>query len=164
MLQGNIKNILTSILGFISKIFWKPTLSKGSEDVEQGKPSPLLSGVWNHTTTLDNTKSRYSSKKYQNSCPQKNTFIRIFEKKSASCLAVPALCNPTRLLCPWDSSGDTGVGSHSLLQGTFPTQDQNHITCRQILYCLSHQGSPIRIFIRTLLIITPNQKRPRCSH
>ena len=39
MLQGNIKNILTSILGFISKIFCKPTLSKVSEDVEQGKPS-----------------------------------------------------------------------------------------------------------------------------
>ena len=30
---------------------------------------------------------------------------------------------PTRLLCPRDSSGkNTGVGSHSLLQGIFPTQ------------------------------------------
>ena len=36
----------------------------------------------------------------------------------------PAFCNPvdcTRLLCPWDSPGkNTGVGSHSLLQGIFP--------------------------------------------
>ena len=32
---------------------------------------------------------------------------------------------PARLLCPWDSPGkNTGVGSHSLLQGIFPTQDR----------------------------------------
>ena len=31
-----------------------------------------------------------------------------------------------RLLCPWGSPGkDTGVGSHSLLQGIFPTQGSN---------------------------------------
>ena len=30
---------------------------------------------------------------------------------------------PARLLCPWDSPGrNTGVSSHSLLQGIFPTQ------------------------------------------
>ena len=29
----------------------------------------------------------------------------------------------TRLLCPWNSPGkNTGVGSHFLLQGTFPTE------------------------------------------
>ena len=48
-----------------------------------------------------------------------------------------------RSLCPWTSPGqNTGVGSHSLLQGIFPTQGWNpglpH--CRQILYPLSHQG------------------------
>ena len=48
---------------------------------------------------------------------------------------------PTRLLRPWDSPGkNTGVGSHSLLQGIFPTQGLNAglLHCRQILYCLSH--------------------------
>ena len=45
----------------------------------------------------------------------------------------------------WDSPGQkTEVGSLSLLQGIFPPQGSNpglpH--CRQILYCLSHQGSP----------------------
>ena len=52
---------------------------------------------------------------------------------------------PARLLCPWDSSGkNTGVGSHSLLQGIFPTQGSNPglLDCRQILYHLSHQGGP----------------------
>ena len=52
---------------------------------------------------------------------------------------------PHGLYSPWNSSGQTtGVGSHSLLQGIFPTQGSNpglpH--CRQILYQLSHQGSP----------------------
>ena len=60
------------------------------------------------------------------------------------------LCNfmtePARLLCPWDFPGkNTGVVCHSLLQGIFPTQGLNpglpH--CRQILYQLSHQGSPV---------------------
>ena len=47
---------------------------------------------------------------------------------------------------PWNSPGqNTGVGSLSVLQGIFPTQGSKagipH--CRQILYQLSHQGSPI---------------------
>ena len=49
-----------------------------------------------------------------------------------------------RLLCPWNSSGkNTGVGSHSLLQGIFLTQGSNLVLlhCRQILYYLSHQGN-----------------------
>ena len=39
---------------------------------------------------------------------------------------------------------NTGVGSHSLLQGVFPTQGSNPslLRCRWILYQLSHQGSP----------------------
>ena len=45
----------------------------------------------------------------------------------------------------WDSPGrNTGVGCHAFLQGIFPTQELNPglLHCRQILYCLSHQGSP----------------------
>ena len=41
---------------------------------------------------------------------------------------------------------NTGVGSHSLLQGIFQTQGSNPgslLHCRQILYHLSHQGSPV---------------------
>ena len=54
---------------------------------------------------------------------------------------------PARLLCPWNSPNkNTGVGSHSLFQGIFPTQGWNPglLYWRQILYCLSHQGSPLR--------------------
>ena len=42
---------------------------------------------------------------------------------------------------------NTAVGSHFLLQGIFPTQGSNPglLHCRQILYYLSHQRSPINI-------------------
>ena len=52
---------------------------------------------------------------------------------------------PHGLYSPWDSPGEnTGVGSLSLLQGIFPTQGSNpgHPHCRQILYQLSHKGTP----------------------
>ena len=56
-----------------------------------------------------------------------------------------ARLRPRGLYSPWDSPGQkTGAGSLSLLQGIFPTQGSNpglpH--CRQILYQLSHKGSP----------------------
>ena len=48
---------------------------------------------------------------------------------------------------PFEPQGqpkNNGVGSLSILQGIFPAQELNlglpH--CRQILYCLSHKGSP----------------------
>ena len=52
---------------------------------------------------------------------------------------------PHGLYSPWNSPGqNTGVGSLSLLQGIFPTQELNPglSHCRQILYQLSHKGSP----------------------
>ena len=55
------------------------------------------------------------------------------------------LTSPPRLLCLQNSPGhNTGVGSHSLLQGIFPTQGVNPglLHCRQILYHLGHQGHP----------------------
>ena len=57
-------------------------------------------------------------------------------------------CPPLRphgLHSPWNSPGqNTGVGSLSLLQGIFPTQgsSQGLLHCRQILYQLSHKGTP----------------------
>ena len=63
---------------------------------------------------------------------------------------------PTRLLCPWNSSGkNTEVGSHSLLEGIFLTQGSNLalLHFRRILHCLSHQERPVehrtRVIMRT---------------
>ena len=52
----------------------------------------------------------------------------------------PTLCDPHGLYSPWNSPGqDTGVGSLSLLQQIFPTQELNSslLHCRWILYQLS---------------------------
>ena len=45
---------------------------------------------------------------------------------------------------PWNSHQNTRVGSLSLLQGSFPTKGSNPglLHRRQILYQLSHKGSP----------------------
>ena len=45
---------------------------------------------------------------------------------------------------PQGKPKNTGVGSLSLLQGIFPTQESNRglLHCRRILYQLSYQGSP----------------------
>ena len=54
---------------------------------------------------------------------------------------------PPRLFCPWNSPGkNTGVDSHSLLQGVFLTQRSNPglLHCRQILYHLSHHSSILK--------------------
>ena len=66
----------------------------------------------------------------------------------------------TRLLCPWNSLGkNTVVGCHFLLHRIFLTQGLNpglpH--CRQTLYRLSNQGSPLAgsLFILTTLTQFP---------
>ena len=61
---------------------------------------------------------------------------------------------PTRLLCAWDSPDkNSGMDSHSLLQGLFPTQGSNPglLNCRKILYHQRNQGSP-GVYSRKLII------------
>ena len=72
-------------------------------------------------------------------------------KVTQSC---PTLCDPVDYTC--NSSGqNTGVGSFSLHQGIFLTQEssQGLLHCRQILYQLSYQGSP-EVFVCLLVILS----------
>ena len=58
------------------------------------------------------------------------------------------------MVCPQNSPGkNTGVGSHSLLQGIFLTQGLNQILLhyRQIFYHLSYKGSPQKTLFKILL-------------
>ena len=57
----------------------------------------------------------------------------------------------SRLLCPWISPGkNSGVGTHSFLQGIFPVQGLKPF--RKVLYGLSHQRSHINWnFLLTIL-------------
>ena len=80
---------------------------------------------------------------YYKTCLKANLNIQSTEIHSQKKKKIPE--STARLLCPWNSPGkNTGLGCHSLLQGIFPTQGLNLglLHCRQILYHLSHQGSP----------------------
>ena len=57
--------------------------------------------------------------------------------------AIPWAVQPILYWIQYSGQNTVG-GSHSLLQGIFPTQGSNPglLHCRQILYQLSHQGSP----------------------
>ena len=76
---------------------------------------------------------------------------------------------PHGLYSPWNSPGqNTGVVNLSLLQGIFPSQRLNPglSHCRQILYQLSHKGSP-RIPERVAYPVSRGSSRTRnmnCGH
>ena len=68
--------------------------------------------------------------------------------QSCPTLCDPMDCNPPGSSVHGDSPGkNTGVFFNAFLQGNFPTQGSNpglpH--CRQNLYCLSHQGSKVKV-------------------
>ena len=72
-------------------------------------------------------------------------FYTWYWSESESCSVVSYSLRAHGLYSPWNSPGqNAGVGTLSLCQGIFPTQGSNpglpH--CRQILYQLSHKGSP----------------------
>ena len=81
-------------------------------------------------------------------------------KVAQSC---PTLCDPMDCTVHGLFLGqNTGVGSLSLLQGIFPTQGSNpglpH--CRQILYQLTHKGSP-KILEWVAYLFSSGSSRPR---
>ena len=77
----------------------------------------------------------------------------------------------TRLLCLWNSPGkNPGVACHFLLQEIFLTQGLNPgiLHCRQILYHLSHQGSPYEweykyIFSMCTVVIKKKKENNSCQ-
>ena len=87
----------------------------------------------------------------------------------------PALCDPVDCCLPssfypWNSPGkNTGVGSHSLLQGLFPVQGSNLILscCRQILYHLRHLRKPniyITIYLFSLSDLVHSVQQKLIQH
>ena len=69
----------------------------------------------------------------------------LFKSESESYSVMSDSLQPHGLYSPWNFPGhNTGVGSLSLLQGFFLTQESNWglVRCRQSLYQLSYQGSP----------------------
>ena len=87
-------------------------------------------------------------KSFYNHCKSSALNTRQWWILSQWIVKVPQLCltlRPHGLYCPWNSSGqNTRVGSLSLLQGIFPTQQliPGLPHCRWILYQLIHKGNP----------------------
>ena len=82
-----------------------------------------------------------------NSRESQDTFSTDFNITGCAvlCSVMSDSLRPHGWYSPWNSPGqNTGVGSFSLLQGIFPSQGSNPVLpyCRQILYQLSHKGSP----------------------
>ena len=103
-------------------------------------------------------------------CCHINIFVvNVLSHSVVSDFLRPSGLKTARLLCPWGSPGkDTGRDCYALLQGIFPTQGSNiglpHF--RHILYCLSHQGSPLsRIFplYSSVSLVAQTVKNPPCS-
>ena len=59
-----------------------------------------------------------------------NACLHAKSLQSCPTLCDPMDSSPPRLLCPQDSPDkNTGVGCHFLLQGIFPTQGSNQVSC-----------------------------------
>ena len=80
-------------------------------------------------------------------CTTRKKYIYQYTNKvSESCSVVSDSLRLHGLYSPWNSPGqNTDVGNLSLLQGIFLNQEPNWglLPCRQILYQLSYQGSPL---------------------
>ena len=105
-------------------------------------PHTLLSIYYVLGTILDNGSTRVNKKQ---SMPLGTLLSSQVQSESESHSVIFNSFWPHGLYSPWNSTGqNTGVGSLSCLQGIFPTKRLNPGLpyCRQILYQLSHQGSP----------------------
>ena len=85
-----------------------------------------------------------------------HTYLHTHDHSVISDSLQPYELLPDRLFSPWNSPGkNPGVGSHSLLQWIFLTQGLNPslLHCSQILYHLSHHGSPIYIHMLAYILL-----------
>ena len=114
---------------------WGRAESDTTEATQQQQQQPR-----NHLNKIKGTRGAQQIKR-----PIIRDEIEKKESESHSFIVSDCL-RPHGLYSPWDSPGqNTGVGSHLLLQGIFPTKGSNRglPRCWQILYCrLNHQGSP----------------------
>ena len=92
-------------------------------------------------------------------------FYHPLESESRS--VVSYSLKPHGLYCPWKSpSQNTGVGSLSLLQGIFPTQELNLglLYCWWILYQLELPGKPSIVYCATASVSIHLYRLLGCFH
>ena len=119
-----------------------------SQKYWRGLPCPPLWDLPNPWIEIESLMSpswagRFSSTRATWEAPQ--VLLCVLSHSLNLTLCDPMDCSSPGFSVHGDSQGkNTGVGCHALLQGIFPTQGSNLslLHCRQILYCLSHQGCP----------------------
>ena len=80
----------------------------------------------------------------------------------------PTLCSSMdcRFLCPWHIPGkNPGVDCHFFLQGIFPTQGSNSVSCidRQFLYHCSTWEAPRKCMLSQYLLLSLCWRKPSMS-
>ena len=102
----------------------------------------------------------------------KNKFFFYFLPQGIMCVCYVqiclALCSPMdcRFLCSCDFPGkNPGVDCHFLLQGIFPTQGSNPVSCmdRQFLYHCSTWEAPRKCMLSQYLLPSLCWRKPRMS-
>ena len=151
------------------EVFWCALLSSSSIPIELEQSFPTRAGRYK----MDSVNERGNKNKRPDlikTLKQTEWYAHESESVRNSVVSVSLQHNepqPTRLLRPWKSPDkNTGVGCHSLIQRICLTQGSNlglrH--CRQILYCLSHQGSP-EVFLDKLdFALVEFKDHAYCTH
>ena len=122
--------------GYLARAQKCKTFPLGTEDPKTGSGFPGGSVVKN----LLAMQETWVQSLGQEDTPEKEMVIH----SSILAWKIPCTEEPSRLKSMEFSGKNTGMGNHSLLRGIFLTQGSNPglLHCRQILYHLSHQGSP----------------------
>ena len=137
---------------------WQPTpVFLPRESQGQGSLVAAIYGVAQSRTWAKrfSSSSNRATLKIKGTIPKDNIKSHVFSY--CVCVLVapahPTLCNPVDCNLPgsfvWSFLGkNAGGGCPALLQGIFLTQRSNpDLHCRQVLYCLSDQGSPTFLLI-----------------
>ena len=139
------KNIRLCCTGFLCWYLWAATEIKTNRNKSvDGSDNPVFS-IWH-------LKRNLVCSHWINSCVRVCVCVCVcYSLNHIWLFAIPRTVAHQGPL--WNSPGKkTGVGSHSLLQGIFPIQGSNLglLHCRQILYCLNHQGSLNKLYSQTI--------------
>ena len=110
-------------------------------------PNPCPLSQWCHPTISSSVIPFSSCPQY---FPASGYFqmSQLFASGGQSILVMFNSLLPHGLYSLWNSPGqNSGIHSHSLLQGIFPTQESNWglVDCRRNLYQLSQKGSPLLV-------------------
>ena len=137
--------ICVHVYTFPSSVHWKGLKQRCYSTREHTKYPSISHHTKRYQVSLEKLQSP-GLEQQKNKMSLSILFLKT-KSESESCWVVSDSLWPRVLSSPWNSLGqNTAVGSHSLLQHMFPTQELNRglLHCRLTLYQLSYQGIPLK--------------------